>query len=370
MKFTCEKLTLTEAIADCLHAVSSKSSITALEGLLIKAMNDRVTLTSYNFKTAITKSFETTVYREGAYIINARMLYDIVRRLPDDIVEIDVEEGYKTTIKSGLSEYNIMASDENEFPELPECIKLKSLVIKNEDLKDAIEGTVFSVSDNETKPIHTGCLFEIDGENLTVVAVDGYRLAIRREKILSENGESMKFVVPGETLKDILRLLPEGEDETTTIYPDRKHEIFETGGTVVVTRLLEGEFLDYMRAIPQNFAAQLDINVKALKDSIERVSLIISERLKNPIRCAFFDSSVKISCITVLGRAFDECPISFCPDKIEIGFNNKYILDALKACDDENVVLYLTDGVSPAVIKPKEGDKYVYMVLPVRLKQS
>ena len=146
--------------------------------------------------------------------------------------------------------------------------------------------------------------------------------------------------------------------------------IYTSISFVVITRLLEGEFLDYNRAIPQSSAVNLTVDVKTIKESIERVSLIISERLKNPIRCIFFDSSVKISCITALGKAYDEAPVSFCPEQIEIGFNNKYIMDALKACTDETVSLGLTDGVSPAVIRPTEGDKYVYMVLPVRLKQA
>lgn len=368
MKFTCEKLLLQDAIASCIHAVSSKSTITALEGLLITA-GEHVTISAYNFKTAIIKNFDATVYKQGSYVLNARIFYDIVRKLPDDIIEITVEDNFTTTIKSGASEYNIIATSADEFPELPSCIRRSGIKIKNNVMKSLIDQTVFAVSDNETRPIHTGCLFEGQGNSLTVVAVDGYRLALRREEIENESGESFKFVVPGDTLKDILRLLPE-DDETTVIYPDQKHALFEIDSTIVITRLLEGEFLDYNRAIPQNSKVSVTVDVRALRESIERVSLIISERLKNPIRCIFFDSSVKISCITALGKAYDEASISQCPDEIEIGFNNKYILDALKACTDDTVVLGLTDGVSPAVIRPADGDKYIYMVLPVRLKQA
>lgn len=368
MKFTCEKFLLQDAISSCIHAVSSKSTITALEGLMITA-GEHVTISAYNFKTAIIKNFDATVYRQGSYVLNARIFYDIVRKLPDDIIEITVEDNFSATIKSGVSEYNIIATSAEEFPELPSCIRRSGIKIKNSVMKSLIEQTVFAVSDNETKPIHTGCLFEGVENGLTVVAVDGYRLALRKEEIENESGESFKFVVPGDTLKDILRLLPEN-DESTVIYPDKKHALFEIDNTVVITRLLEGEFLDYNRAIPQTSKVNLTIDVKAIRESIERVSLIISERLKNPIRCIFFNTSVKISCITALGKAYDETPVSFCPEEIEIGFNNKYIMDALKACSDETVTLGLTDGVSPAVIRPTEGDKYIYMVLPVRLKQA
>lgn len=368
MKFTCEKLLLLDAISSCIHAVSSKSTITALEGLMITA-RENVTISAYNFKTAIIKTFDANVYSEGRYVLNARIFFDIVRKLPDEIIEIEIDERFTTTIKSGVSEYNIIATSAEEFPEIPSCSKSNSIGIKNTTLKNLIDQTVFSVSDNETKPIHTGCLFKVTQNRLSVVAVDGYRLALRREQVENQSGEDFKFVVPGDTLKDILRLLPENE-EITTIYPDQKHALFEIENTIVITRLLEGEFLDYNRAIPQNTGVKINVDTRQIRESVERVSLIVSERLKNPVRCIFFDTSVKISCTTALGRAYDECPISFCKDQIEIGFNNKYILDALKACQTDQIVLGLTDGVSPAVITPLEGDSFVYMVLPVRLKQA
>ena len=340
MKFTCEKLVLQDAIASCIHAVSSKSTITALEGLLISAGEQNITLSAYNFKTAIIKHFDATVYSSGSYVLNARIFYDIVRKLPDDVIEITIEDNYTTTIRSGVSEYNIIATSADEFPELPVCSKRNGISIKNDVMKSLIDQTVFAVSDNETKPIHTGCLFEVKENNITVVAVDGYRLALRKEEIENESGNDFKFVVPGDTLKDILRILPEN-DESSMIFPDKKHALFEIDNTIVITRLLEGEFLDYNRAIPQSTAVTLSVDVRNIKESIERVSLIISERLKNPIRCIFFDSSVKISCITALGKAYDEAPISFCPDQIEIGFNNKYILEILAASECDEIMIGL-----------------------------
>lgn len=368
MKFTCEKALLLDGISSCIYAVSAKSTITALEGLLITAQ-EQVTLAAYNFKTAILKTFDATVYTEGKFVLNARIFHDIVRKLPDDIVEITIDQNFTTTIKCGAAEYNLIATAADEFPQLPSVSKNQGIKVENNILKDLINQTVFAVSDDENKPIHTGCLFEIADQNVTVVAVDGYRLALRRTLIDNPSGDSFSFVVPGETLKDILRLLPEN-DEGSFIYPDKKHALFEIENTLVITRLLEGEFLDYHRAIPKNHTVELEINVKALQTTVERVSLIISERLKNPIRCVFFDSMVKVSCITTLGRAYDECPISFCPDQIEIGFNNRYIFDVLRACPDETIKLRLIDSVSPAIITPVEGDDYVYMVLPVRLKQG
>lgn len=367
MRFTCEQTILSDALGSCIHAVSAKSTITALEGILLNA-DESVTLSAYNFKTAICKTFFASVYKTGKYVLNARMFYDIVKKLPDDMVEVSIEQNMTATIKCGASEYNIMATAAEEFPALPEVSKNSGIAIQNKMLKTMINDTIFAISDNENKPIHTGSLFEIEGTNLNLVSVDGYRLALRREEVANQSGESFSFVVPGDTLRDVMRLLPENE-ELTHIFPDKKHALFEIADTLVTTRLLEGEFLDYRRAIPENLPYVMQVDVKKLQTSVERVSLIISERLKNPIRCVFFDSSVKLSCTTTLGRATDECEIGFCPETIEIGFNNKYMIDALRACPDAVVNVGLSDGISPCVLRPVEGEHFVYLILPVRLKQ-
>lgn len=367
MKFTCEKAVLGEAISVCIHAVAAKSTISVLEGLLITA-NDDLTLCGYNFKTGIKKTFSADIAEKGSIVLNAKIFNDIVRKLPDDVIEITCDDHYMTTIRCGMSEFNILGASPEEFPELPSVEKTNGIDLSCRLLRSMIDHTVFAVSDNENKPIHTGSLFEIEQNNLTVVSVDGYRLAMSRQEVKNEKNDSLSFVVPGETLKEVSRILPDSDDETVHIYPERKHALFEIDGTLITTRLLEGEFLNYRNAIPNDCTIKLEINVKAIIDCVERVSLIISERLKNPIRCCFEDESLKISCITSLGRAYDECPIPHCPEKIEIGFNNRYLLDALRACPAEKVMLELKSSLSPCVIRPVEGDQFLYLVLPVRLK--
>ena len=367
MKFSCEKAVLSEGISTCIHAVAAKSTISVLEGLLLTAQ-DQLTMCGYNFKTGIKKTVSADISEQGSIVLNAKIFNDIVRKLPDDIIEISCDEHYMTTIRCGMSEFNIIGASPEEFPELPNVEKQNSIDLPCRLLRNMIENTVFAVSDNENKPIHTGSLFEIDQNTMTVVSVDGYRLAMSREEVANPQQNTLSFVVPGETLKEISRILPDSEELIAHIYPEKKHALFEIEGTLITTRLLEGEFLNYRNAIPTDYSIDLEIDVRSIINSVERVSLIISERLKNPIRCCFEEESLKISCITSLGRAYDECPIPNCPEKIEIGFNNRYLLEALRACPADKVILQLKSSLSPCVIRPVEGEKFLYLVLPVRLK--
>ena len=359
MRFSCEKAVLNDAISVCIHAVSPKSSIPALEGLLITAGTD-VSLCGYNFKTAIQKNFDADVTESGAAVINARIFSDIIRKLPDDIIEISVDDRLMATIKCGVSEFNIMSTSAEEYPDLPSVDSDAGVRISNSVLRDMISRTSFAISDNENKPIHTGSLFEVEDEQLTIVSVDGYRLAIRKAECQNLRHSGFHFVVPGDTLRELSRILPE-DDEPTTICPEQKHALFQFSGTVVTTRLLEGEFLNYRGAVPADQPIKLEIDVKAVITAVERVSLIISERLKNPVRCL-------LSCITALGRSYDELELAPCPEPIEIGFNNRYLLDALRAVDSDICMLELKSGLSPCVLRPVEGDAFTYLVLPVRLK--
>jgi len=229
--------------------------------------------------------------------------------------------------------------------------------------------TLFAVSDNESRPVHTGSLFEVEGGQLTVVSVDGYRLALRREKIGEKKGlDAFSFVVPGSALSEAEKICSAGEKPITVIQGAR-HVMFDTGDTILVSRRLEGEFLAYRNAIPKNSTIKVEGDKRALAASIERVSLIISDKLKSPLRCVFGDGMLSITTKTGLGDAADQCPITGDGKGLEIGFNNKYLMDALKAAPADRVRLEMSSGVAPCVILPAEGEEnFVYMVLPVRLK--
>lgn len=367
MKFSCEKALLQAAISTTSRAVSPKSSIPALEGILLEAGSD-LRLTGYNLETGIRTIVPADIRKEGTLVLGARLFGEIVRKLPDDIVTFQ-SENYMVNIKCGMSEFNILGTDPEEFPELPTVEYQNSLILPQSRLKAMISQTLFAVSDNESRPIHTGSLFEVDSEGLTIVSVDGYRLALRHESIDKKEGaETFSFVVPGAALSEVEKICSD-VDEPASVTQGARHVMFKVGDTMLVSRRLEGEFLAYRQAIPRNNTIHVEGDTRALLSSIDRVSLIISDKLKSPLRCVFDSNLLKISTKTAIGDAYDECPLSGDGGGLEIGFNNKYLMDALKAAPADKVRLELTTGVSPCVILPTEGEEnFLYMVLPVRLK--
>lgn len=367
MKFSCEKALLQAAISTTSRAVSPKSSIPALEGILLEAGSD-LRLTGYNLETGIRTIVPADIREEGTLVLGARLFGEIVRKLPDDIITFQ-SENYMVNIKCGMSEFNILGTDPEEFPELPTVEYQNSLILPQSRLKAMISQTLFAVSDNESRPIHTGSLFEVDSNGLTIVSVDGYRLALRHEAIDKKEGaETFSFVVPGAALSEVEKICSD-VDEPASVTQGARHVMFKVGDTMLVSRRLEGEFLAYRQAIPRNNTIHVEGETRALLSSIDRVSLIISDKLKSPLRCVFDSNLLKISTKTAIGDAYDECPLSGDGGGLEIGFNNKYLMDALKAAPADKVRLELTTGVSPCVILPTEGEEnFLYMVLPVRLK--
>lgn len=367
MKFTCEKALLQAAISTTSRAVSPKSSIPALEGILVEAGND-LRLTGYNLETGIRTVVPAEIQEEGTLVLGARLFGEIIRKMPDDMVTFQADN-YMVNIKCGMSEFNILGTDPEEFPELPTVEYQNSLILEQSKLKAMISQTLFAVSDNESRPIHTGSLFEVDDNGLTIVSVDGYRLALRHEPIRKKEGApEFSFVVPGAALSEVEKICSD-VDETASVTQGARHVMFKVGDTMLVSRRLEGEFLAYRQAIPRNNTIHVEGDTRALLSSIDRVSLIISDKLKSPLRCVFDNGVLKITTKTAIGDAYDECPITGDGEGLEIGFNNKYLMDALKAAPADRVRLELTTGVSPCVILPTEGEeKFLYMVLPVRLR--
>lgn len=367
MKFSCEKALLQSAVTTASRTVAVKSSIPALEGLLVEA-GDALRLTGYNLETGIRTVIPAQVTQPGMLVLSARLFGDIVRKLPDDIVHFSTDQ-HMVNIKCGMSEFNILGSDPEEFPELPVVDNLNSFTIGQDTLRCMIDQTLFAVSDNESRPVHTGSLFEVDEKTLTIVAVDGYRLALRRENIGERRGADVfSFVVPGSTLSEAEKICV-GGDAPITVVQGERHVMFDTGDTILVSRRLEGEFLVWRKAIPKNSPIVLEGDTRSMMASIERVALIISDRLKSPLRCTFGDGELSITTKTGVGDASDRCPITGNGGGLEIGFNNKYLMDALKAAPADRVKLELGTSIAPCLIRPCEGEEtFLYMVLPVRLR--
>jgi len=367
MRFSIERSIFLEGILNAISAVSSKSSLPALEGFLIEA-NEELKITGYDLETGIIVTLEANIDKTGSIIVNAQTLSEIIKKLPDDTVTFSVDDDLKIEIKCGMSKFNIIGIPALEFPDLPTIEYKKSIKLPSNLLKSMIKQTVYAVSTNENKPIHTGCLFEINGNIINVVGVDGYRLALRREQ-LNEEYENTSVVIPGKSLNKLLRMLDDSDIPVVMNISD-KHAIFENENIIFLTRILEGEFLNYKNAIPTNFPIRAIADVKNFTESIDRASLLINERQRSPIRLNFDKDEVNLLCISPLGRIEDKILIKSNGGQIEIGFNNKYLLEAFKNTEREEVCLELKDSLSPMVIKPLEGESFTFLVLPVRLRNE
>lgn len=367
MKFTCEKALLVSAISVASRTVAPKSAIPSLEGLLVKA-GVKVMLTGYNLETGITVGVPADIAEPGECIMPARLFFDIIRKLPDNEVTVSVDESFRVSIRGGISSFTITAMTAEDYPELPDVESEKGIPVPQRELREMISGTIFSASENMARPIHTGCLFEIADESVTVVAVDGYRLALRRYIPEQPLERTVKFVAPAAALKEVEKILDD-TDDPAVIYLGTKHILFMIGDATLVCRILEGEFLDWRRVLPQNNPIKVAANVREVTDSIERVSLVISEKIKSPVRCTFGHNTADFRTTSTIGEAHDMCSTAGDGKDLEIGFNSRYLLDALRAVPTPEVSLELINGLSPIVLNPCDGSgKFSYMVLPVRLK--
>ncbi len=370
MKYTVEKNLLQAAILTASRASAVKSAVPALEGLLVEASGTSVKISGYDLKTGIITTVPADVIEEGSIVLSARLFVDIIRKLPDNVVSFSTDENLMIKIDCGMSNFQILGTSAADYPDLPTVDYQKSLALTETNLKNMIAQTNFAVSDNESRPIHTGALFEADKGILTIVAIDGFRLALRREQLSKSDQSPLSFVVPGTALSEVEKILTDSE-ELVSVMLGSKHIMFVIGGTVLISRRLEGEFLNYKNSIPHNEKYSIEADRRSVVDAVERVSLIISDKLKSPVRCTFDDGVLKLLSSTALGRASDECAVKGDGEGLEIGFNNRYLLEVLKAAPADTIRINITSGISPCIIIPADGtNSFLYMILPIRLKAN
>ena len=367
MRFTCNLKLLSEAVNNVSLAVSARTNLQALEGILLDCDGSKLTLTGYNLELGIIKSIEVENGKEGQILLNAKIFGDILRRMPAEVITVDADDKYLTVIRGGDAEFTILGSTADEYPDIPTLDDESGFPIGQALLKNMIGQTLFAVAQNENTPVHTGSLFDLQNGVLNIVSVDGYRLALRTEPVAVK--EDFHFVVPGRTLSEVAKLLSEDEDaEEVFIKVSRKHIIFEISGYQIVSRLLEGEFLDYRAAIGGDCKTKVRINTREFAQSLDRASIIITDRIKSPITARMENDSIHISCMTSLGKVLDQIPASIDGENVTIGFNNKYMSDALKATETDEIVIQINGPFAPMRILPTEGSHFTFLVLPVRLK--
>ena len=302
MRFTCEKNMLVTGLNIAGRTVAQKSSLSVIEGILCKA-GQGLSLTGYNMETAITYEIDADVSDMGQCILPAKLFGDIIRRLPEGSVTVVVDENYKVSIRAGYASFTISAESAEDYPELPDVGDGRAIHIPQNKLKELISSTIFAVSENQGRPIHTGVKFEVTDSSITAVAVDGFRLARRTFHPEEGTGREMNFVVPAAGLKEVEKILTDVEDDAAFTL-GTKHILFQVGNATLVCRLLEGEFLDWRRVVPSNCPIKMVANVGDLASSVERVGLIVSEKYKSPVRCVFGNQELQMRTNTTIGAVF------------------------------------------------------------------
>ena len=371
MKFICEKEKLLKAINSVVKAVSSRTTMPILEGILIQTNEKQIKLTTYDLELGIEYIIECNVLEQGNTVVNATMFSEIIRKLPEDNIDITLNEKELLVIECQGSLYKLSTMNPIEFPELPVIDVENSVELDQITLKSMIRKTIFAVSMEENRPIFTGCLFEISDNKINVVAVDGFRLSFK-SNFLEKNVNNFSAVIPGKTLNEVNKIIFDSFDKIK-LSVSRNQALFEMENCKIVTRLLDGEFLKYENVIPKNWETRIRVNRKDLQECFERVSLIsmssIEKERKYPVKVSVEIGKIIISCTNQVGDAKEEIIVTTEGKNIEAGFNPKYFLDALKVIEDEEIFIDFGSSISPCVIRPVDEDgAYIYMILPIKIQ--
>lgn len=366
MIFSVERAKLLDAVSRLQRAVGAKTSMPVLEGILISAEQGKITLISYNLEMGMKKELYAKCDEAGDIVINARLLADILRRMNGLQVEISADEKLNCNIKSGEASFDIMGMAATDFPEMPSVADGVNVSVNGDVLSEMVKGTIFAAAQNEgAKPILTGINISLSGGVMQLVAIDGYRLAIKKENVNIE--KELSFTVSSKAIGEAVKLIDE-ETENIDINVGERLISFNISGYSFISRLLEGDFVNYKKTIPEEHRQRVVVNTRELINIVERVSLLISESFSTPIRCYFNELNVVFTCATSMGRATETFNTKLEGESFEIGLNSRYLLEALKASEAENVQILFNGPNAGVVISPTEGDAFKYMIMPMRLK--
>ena len=378
MKVNFNQNVLAEAISTAIPCASNKNTVAAAAGFLINCEGDKAVLVAYDLEKGMRVEFDAEIIEHGSCIIDAQNLSSIVKVMPAGIVTLEVSDNWRAKLSSGKSEFEINAMDPKEYPTLPDITNRRGFRMKQGELKNMITGTLFAVAQNDARPTFNGAFFRIDGNRITTVGCDTFRLAIR-EKVceLEDNAEQPvigEFIVPGKTLAEVVKLLSEPEKQVE-INIARKQVIFrfEERGIIFFTRLIDGEYIDYERIIPKNSTIFVDIDSASFESALERASIVSDEsagKNKSGARCYFHDNKLEITSVSASGKVYDEIPTSHQGGEIEIGFNCRYLTEALKYSQCDKVRLSLSSPFISMIIEPlekNENDTFTYLALPIKM---
>ena len=363
MKIVCTKSELLKGVNITLRAVPVRTTMTILECILIDATELDIKLTANDMELGIETTIDGDIIEKGKIAIEAKFFADIIRKLPDSEITIETDSNFNASITCEKSVFNIPARDGEDFSYLPYIEKNNMITISQFDLKELIRQTIFSIGDNESNLIMTGELFEVTEDNLKVVSLDRYRVSIRNVK-LNNIYNDIKVIVPGKTLNEISKIITGDAESMVDVYFSDNHILFEFDNTTVVSRLIEGEYFRINQMLSSDYETKVTINKKEFLDSIDRATLLIKESEKKPIILSITDGSLEVHVNSSMGSLNEDIDINKDGKDIMIGFNPKFLIDALKVIDDEQIYIYLVNPKAPCFIKDKE-ESYIYLILPV-----
>lgn len=363
MKLICSKSNLLNGVQTVFQAVPNKTTMSILECILIDSTKGEIKLTANDMELGIETVIDGEILEKGIIALDAKIFRDIVRKLPDGDIVIETDSSCRTTITCGKSKFNIIGKSGEDFSYLPTVEREDNIVVSQFTLKEVVRQTIFSISDNDSNKLMTGELFDINGNTLRVVSLDGHRISIRKIE-LRDNYEPRKVVVPGKTLNEVSKILPGDADKFVSIFFTPKHILFEFDRTVVVSRLIEGEYFRIDQMLSGDYETKVKVNKREFLNCIDRATLLVKEGDKKPIILNFTDSLMELKINSLLGSLNEDIDIEKTGKDLMIGFNPRFLIDALRVIDDEDVEIYMVNPKAPCFIKNPE-ESYIYLILPV-----
>ena len=363
MKITCSKSNLVKGVSIVSKAVPSKTTMPILECILIDATTNQIKFTTNDMELGIETIVDGTIEEKGLIALDAKIFYEIIRRLPENQVTIKTDDKLTATITCEKAKFTIPGKSGEDFAYLPIIEREESLTISQFTLKEMIRQTIFSIASNETNKLMTGELFEIKDNYLKIVSLDGHRIAIRRMELKKDYADR-KVVVPGKTLNEISKILSGEIDDIVNIYFSKNHILFEFDQTIVISRLIDGEYFRIDQMLSSDYETKIQVNKKELLDCIDRATLLVKESDKKPIILSITDDNIELKIQSQIGSMDEEIDINKEGKDIMIGFNPRFLIDALRVIDDETVDIYLMNPKAPCFIRD-EQQSYIYLILPV-----
>lgn len=363
MHIICDKSKLIEGMNIVMKAIPGKTTMMILECVVIEVKDNQIKLIANDLQLGIETLIDGEIKQEGSVAVGAKVFFEIIRKLPSDNVSITVDEDYHMNISCGKAKFNIMVKATDEFPYLPNIVKDKNVNISQFTLKDIIRQTVFSISDNENAKVMTGELFEIHDSELKVVSLDGHRISIRKVK-LNQSYDDVSVIIPGKTLIEISKIINGGMDDEVSIFFTDKHVLFEFEDTIVLSRLIEGEYYKIDKMLSTDYETKVTVNKREMLECIDRSTLLLKESDKKPVIIDVQDDYMKFAMNSAIGSMDEDIDASKEGKDILIGFNPRFLMDALRVIDEDEITMYMINPKAPCFIRDQE-ETYIYLILPV-----